>query len=112
MSTQAAHVAYVERRRSSRFPVRFALIVSGQEGRFQEQTSTVALNAHGALVSLAATVTVGQRLTIHNPDNWAERDGLVKSLGRSYAGRTEVGIEFTEPAPDFWLMNGGSKHPE
>jgi hypothetical protein len=110
MSTQAARPAYVERRRSTRLPVRLALIVCGDAGQFQEQTCTSSLNAHGVLVALAATVKIGQMLIIQNPENWAEREGRVTSIGRCYAGRTEVGIEFSEPAPDFWLI-GSSLTP-
>lgn len=36
MSTQAARAAYFERRRSIRFPVRYALMVCGDGGRLQE----------------------------------------------------------------------------
>ena len=104
MSTETARGAYIERRRSTRVPFRLALMVCGDHGRFQEETCTLSLNAHGVLLALAARVTIGQRLIIHNPDNWAERGGRVTSIGRCYAGRTEVGIEFTESAPDFWLI--------
>lgn len=68
----------------------------------------LSLNAHGVLVALGATVKIGQTLIIQNPENWAERRGRVTSLGRSYGGRAEVGIEFTEPAPDFWLIRARS----
>jgi hypothetical protein len=100
----AAAAAYVERRRSTRIPVRLAIIVCEDSGRFQEQTCISSLNTHGVLVALATSVTLGQRLVIQNPENWAERSGRVTRVGRCYAGRTEVGIEFTEPAPDFWLV--------
>jgi hypothetical protein len=105
MSNLAAGLAACfERRRSTRLPIRLTVIVCGDEGQFQEQTCTSSLNTHGILVALAASVTVGQRLVIQNPENWAERGARVTRLGRCYAGRTEVGIEFTEPAPDFWLI--------
>jgi hypothetical protein len=100
----SATAASIERRRSSRIPVRWLLIICGEAGRFQEQTRTSSINTHGILVDLARAVTVGERLTIQNPENWAERGGRVARLGRCYAGRTEVGIEFTEPAPHFWLI--------
>src|SRR5437879_6274411 len=103
MSTQAARAAYVERRRSTRLSIRLALIVCGDEGRLQEHTCTFSLNAHGVLVALAASVKIGQRLILQNPENWAERDGRVTYVGKCYAGRTEVGIEFLEPAPDSGL---------
>jgi hypothetical protein len=108
MSTQPSRAAYLERRRSARLPIRLALIVCGegygQEGKWQEQTCSFSLNAHGVLVALAAPMTVGQTIVIQNPENWAETGGRVSRLGQCYAGRTEVGIEFTEPAPDFWLI--------
>jgi hypothetical protein len=100
MSTQAP-AAYVERRRSTRVPIRLALIVCGDDGLSQEETCTLTLNAHGVLVALAARVKIGQRLIIHNPENLAERRGRVTSLGRCYAGRTEVGIEFSKSAKGF-----------
>jgi len=99
----AAVAAYVERRRSTRLPIRLAVIVCEDAGRFQEQTCMSSVNTYGILVALAAPVAVGQRLIIQNPENWAERNGRVTRVGRCYAGRTEVGIEFTEPAPDFWI---------
>jgi hypothetical protein len=108
MSATAA-AAYVERRRSPRIPVRLAIIVCEDSGPFQEQTCISSLNAHGVLVPLAAPVTVGQRLVIQNPENWAERSGRVTRVGRCYGGRTEVGIEFTGPAPDFWLIPSSPK---
>jgi len=100
----AAIAAYVERRRSTRIPIRFTVTVCEDAGRFQEQTCISSINTHGVLVALAAPVTVGQMLIIQNPQNWAERSGRVTRVGRRNAGRTEVGIEFLEPAPDFWLV--------
>jgi hypothetical protein len=103
MSTQAASGAAVqiERRRSTRLPIRMVVIVCGDAGRFQEHTCTYSLNAHGALIPLAASVTIGQRLVFQNPENWAERYCRVVRLGLCYEGRTEVGVEFTDPMPDF-----------
>ncbi len=69
MSTRSVRAAYLERRRSTRFPVRFALVVCGDSGRLQEQTYTISVNVHGVLVALASRVTIGQRLVIQNPEN-------------------------------------------
>lgn len=95
---------YLERRRSERISVRLPLVIS-DGGRLNEPTCTLSLSRHGILVPLAARVAIGQRLVVHNPENWAERHARVTSLGRHYAGRTEVGLEFTAPAPDFWLID-------
>ena len=103
--------AVVERRRSTRISVQLPLVVCGEAG-LREQTCIFCLNTHGMLVALAASVTIGQRLILHNPENWAERSGRVARVGRLNAGRTEVGIEFTERAPDFWLLPAGPKRVE
>jgi hypothetical protein len=102
MSTQAASGAalQIERRRSTRLPIRMVAIVCGDAAQFQEHTCTCSLNAHGALIPLAASVTIGQRLVFQNPENWAERHCRVIRLGLCHEGRTEVGVEFTEPLPD------------
>jgi hypothetical protein len=111
MSTQAegGNAIRGERRRSVRLPIRVALLVCGETAPFHEETCTSSLNAHGALIVLETRVTVGQRLIIKNPENWAERSGRVIRLGQCHADRTEVGIEFTEPMPDFWLIPASSK---
>ena len=111
MSIQAASAAAVqiERRRSTRLPIRMVVIVCGDAVLFQEHTCTSSLNTHGALIALAANVTLGQRLVFQNPENWAERHCHVIRLGLSYEGRTEVGVEFAEPVPDFWHIPVSSK---
>lgn len=111
MSSQtAAGVSVcVERRRSTRLPLRLALIVFGEAVPLQENACTSSVNNHGALVALAAKVIVGQRLILQNPENWAERGARVTRIGCCCEDRTEVGIEFTEPAPDFWGIGSSTK---
>jgi hypothetical protein len=109
MASQATARAldHAERRRSPRLPVNVTLIVCGQSvdsQQFQEQTSTLCINAHGALVSLAAHVSLGQRLVLMNPQTWNERSGRVTRFGSADGGRTLVGIEFSEPSPEFWPL--------
>jgi hypothetical protein len=101
-----------ERRRSSRFPINVSLVVCGQsadEQHFQEETFTLSVNVHGALVALAAHVTLGQRLLLMNPQTWNERAGRVTRFGAREGGRTQIGIEFTEPAPGFWPLGAPPK---
>jgi len=102
MASQATARAldHAERRRSPRLPVNVTLIVCGESAdkqHFQEQVSTLSINAHGALVALSVHVTFGQRLLLMNPQTWNERAGRVARLGPLDAGRTQVGIEFTAP---------------
>jgi hypothetical protein len=45
------------------------------------------------------------RVVLMNPKNGGEREGTVAYLGPSYAGLAKVAIEFTKPAPEFWLIS-------
>lgn len=75
---------------------------SPDRGPFQEETFTVSVSAHGALLMLAAQVSLGQKVLLLNPANWDEREGRVAYRGPVYAGLAQVGIEFAQPSPDFW----------
>ena len=114
MASQATARAldHAERRRSPRLPVHVTLIVCGESAdkqHFQEQVSTLSINAHGALVVLAAHVTLGQRLLLMNPQTWNERAGRVARLAPLDSGWTQVGIEFTAPSPEFWPLGAPPK---
>ena len=50
------------------------LFISGEfEDRqaFREETFTLTVSAHGALVILATRVALGQRVVLMNPKNWS-----------------------------------------
>jgi hypothetical protein len=109
-STQSAllPVGHSERRRSQRLHHIMPLVIRGDsaEGkRFWEDTFTLSISAHGALVVLAAEVTLGQSLLLMNPQNWDERKVRVARVARvtSFDGRVaQVGIEFEQPGFKFW----------
>lgn len=92
------------RRRSQRVLLNVPITVSSDapQGAFSEDTQTLVVNAHGALITLAAKVSPGQSLQIKvrsAPETQACR---VVYLGPSVDGRTQLGIEFSKPAPNFW----------
>ncbi len=92
-------------RRSQRVLVDVPVIIRGElkdKNRFHEETFTLVVSAHGGLVFLAAKVEPGQRITLVNPETKGEQEGRVVYIGSPYAGMAQVGIGFTEPAPDFW----------
>ena len=96
------------RRRSQRLILDVPVIIQGQmddSGVFQEETFTVLVSAHGALIMLAARVAVGQSLVVMNPQNWDEREVRVASVGAPYAGLAQVGVEFKRPSPEFWPVS-------
>jgi hypothetical protein len=107
MASQATGRAreHVERRRSPRLSRNMTLVVSGESTEkqlFQEAASTLSINAHGALIALTTQVGLGQKLLLINPKTWNKREGRVIRLGALDGERTQVAIEFAQPAPEFW----------
>jgi carbon monoxide dehydrogenase subunit G len=72
---------------------------------FNEDTRTLVVNAHGALMSLAAEVTAGQTLTISNKTSRQSRECRLIYVGSTQAGKSQVGLEFLEPSPGFWQID-------
>ena len=78
--------------------------VSGEnpKGKFTEQTKTLVVNAHGALINLAAKVSQGQQLELKSATSEDKQLCKVVYVGPTMQGQTQVGIEFTKPVPHFW----------
>jgi len=98
----------VVERRSQRVLLDVPLVVSGEskdKRSFQEETFTLTVSAHGALLLLAARVELGQNVVLMNPKSWDQREGRVAYLGKPHAGLSQVGIEFKRPAPEFWSID-------
>jgi hypothetical protein len=62
------------------------------------------MNAHGALLLLAANVSENEILTLVNSGNEEQVLARVPQLGPSFMGKAEVGIEFIKPSPEFWRV--------
>jgi hypothetical protein len=79
------------------------ITVSSEEPKreFKEQTSTLVVNAHGALITLEAKVNQDQKLFVSSGAS-DKRSCRVVYVGPTLQGRTQYGIEFAEPAPNFW----------
>ena len=69
-----------------------------------EETQTLIVNAHGALIQLALTVEMGQLLVIKNKQTMEQLVSRVVHLGAEQTGKREVGIEFEAPSPRFWRV--------
>lgn len=96
-----------ERRRSPRFCLRVPIVVRGEsldKKMFSEETVTVDVSAHGAVVSLATKVALGQTLTLVNPQNWDERAVRIARITSPSGSLTHIGVEFSNPAPEFLLL--------
>ncbi len=88
-----------------------------QDRTFEEDTETLALNAHGALILLKAKVLSGSKLLLQHKRTQEEQECLVVFLGPVRSGKAEVGLEFSSPRPTFWRVafppeDWSPKHPE
>jgi len=95
------------RRRSQRVLMQVAVRIRGmdaQNNTFQEETETLAINAHGALVLLKARVTSGCAVQMQHKRTEEEQECHVVFLGPVRGGKAEVGLEFTAPRPQFWRV--------
>jgi PilZ domain len=97
------------RRRSQRVILSLRVIVRTDDGpkatSFEEETHTLIVNAHGALIALKAKVAKGQKLRLTNRATKAEQSCRVASLGPMSEGKAQVGVEFLKPCPDFWQIS-------
>ena len=95
------------RRRSQRVLMHVALRLRGVDTQgqdFEEFTQTLAINAHGALVLLAARVTSGSVIHMRHNLTQEEQECHVAFLGPVRGGKAELGLEFTTPCPTFWRV--------
>src|SRR6266446_7536081 len=93
------------RRRSQRVLMTIPVRVSGQTGvglRFEEETQTRAISAHGALILVSTQVYRGQRLTLSNVQTKAALECVVAHIDRHHREHPQVGVEFMLPNPMFW----------
>jgi hypothetical protein len=96
------------RRRSMRVLLTVSVTVNGKtaDGKaFEEETKTLVVNAHGALILLSRAVAQGQVLTITHKGTKQKLACRAAYLGPAQSGRTQVGVEFTEPSLSFWQVN-------
>lgn len=94
-------------RRSERVLLDVPVVVRGDSAdhyEFREETFTVTVSAHGALIMLENKVALGQKIVVMNPKNWDEQECRVAYIGPDRAGLAQVAIEFPRPAPDFWSL--------
>jgi hypothetical protein len=95
------------RRRSQRVLMKIPVRVSGQAGAasfFEEDTYTLAISAHGALIAVAAPVSRGQRFTLSNVQTNAALECIVVHVDRVPGEQIQVGVEFMLPNPTFWRV--------
>jgi hypothetical protein len=91
-------------RRSMSVLLSVGIQVSGKaaDGKdFNEETRTLVVYAHGALISLTAHVAAGETITIANKATRQSIECRVVYLGNPQAGKMEPSVEFVKPLPSF-----------
>jgi len=88
-----------------------------QGAPFEEETDTLAINAHGALILLQARITSGSLVHMQHKGTQQEQECQVVFLGPVRSGKAEIGLEFSSPCPAFWRVtfppeDWSPKHPE
>ena len=100
-----AQPSWANIRRSSRATIDIPVEVYGQgsDGKvFHEETRTLVVNAYGALVLLAAGISLKQAVLLVNKKTRNEIECRVAYRKEIEKGPAEVGIEFVNPSPRFW----------
>lgn len=96
------------RRRSMRVLLSVPIHVSGktaEKQEFSEETRTLVVNAHGALISLAAKVLAGQTVNVGNNATQQSLECRVVHIGTTQGEKAQLGIEFGKPSPKFWQID-------
>jgi hypothetical protein len=97
----------VARRRSQRVLMQVAVRIRGEDVQgksIEEETETLAINAHGALVLMKARLTSGSKVFLQHKRTQEEQECHVAFLGPVRAGKAEIGLEFASPRPGFWRV--------
>lgn len=108
------------RRRSQRVLMKVPVRVSVQAGTtalHEEQTHTLAVSAHGALLAVSAPLYRGQRLRLWNPQTKDSLECVVAHIDRFPNEPVKVGVEFLLPNPTFWHVafppkDWSPRHPD
>jgi PilZ domain len=93
------------RRRSQRVLMKVPVRVSmhaGNASLTEEETFTLAVSAHGALIGVSAPMYRGQRLTLSNPQTKDSLECVVAHIDKFPDEQVKVGVEFLLPNPHFW----------
>jgi len=95
------------KRRSQRVLMQVPVRLHGKDSQgkpFEEETETLAINAHGALVLLQARLTSGSLINMQHKRTTEEQECSVVFLGPVRGNKAEIGLEFSVPRPQFWRV--------
>ena len=95
-------------RRSQRVMLKVSVIVlahGADNKRVSEETRTVTVNAHGAMILLGMKVSIGQILMLRHSGTGEEVSCRVVYLSPHQSEKREVGVDFMKACPGFWRIS-------
>jgi len=95
----------LKNRRSQRIDFNIPVVVyrpATEVPQFYENTQTIVVSAHGALMALRQMVAPKQRLLVQNTDSGEQQECRVVYVKKELTGPPKVAVEFTRRAPSFW----------
>ena len=95
-------------RRSQRVMLRapVGILTRGADNKTTfEETRTVTVNIHGAMIVSRLKLETGQIITLRNSRTGEEASCRVVYVSPRQTENREVGIEFLEPHPQFWRIS-------
>jgi len=95
----------VDRRLTRRVEVQIPLSVRGEgpiRNSFREDTRTIAINAHGGLMSIQMPVLPGQRLLVTNHGNEKTEEAVIVWAQPKSPSGMNIGFRFSSAKPQFW----------
>ena len=98
---------WLKNRRSQRIDLNVPVVVyrtPGEGPQFFENTQTLVVSAHGALMALTDLVAPKQRLFVQNTNSGEQQECRVVYVRKELTGPPKVAVEFTRPAPSFWRI--------
>ncbi len=108
MNPQAPPRPTRAQRRSKRLRLVVPVEVVAFEGEsqiFRESAQVRCVSAHGGLVILAPSVSVGQTLRLINRRTQQHQDCRVVNVEETDDGKCAAGVEFLEAAQNFWQIS-------
>ncbi len=108
MGKSKHYVASGNQRRSQRILVSVSVRVTGKRpegGTLDENTSTLIVNAHGALILLKEQVAIGQTVTVEHIASQQTIECMVRDVNPGPDGVPEVAVEFQKANQRFWHIS-------
>jgi hypothetical protein len=76
------------------------------EGKqFREETRTLVVNAHGALIGLAIPLKTDQKIEVTHRITRETRECRVVYMSSPQGDKSQTGIEFLKPSRTFWRID-------